>query len=141
MIRPAEIGDIEEINNLGILVNSNFRKLFNIKDILNKKFSKIFVYIDNNQIVGFIHITELYEAADIINVVVKEEYRRNNIASNLIDYMLSDLSRGVKLLTLEVNVNNIAAIKLYKKFGFDIINTRKHYYNNDDAYLMGKGIE
>ena len=45
------------------------------------------------------------------------------------------------MITLEVAVNNEPAISLYKKFGFEIISTRKNYYDNVDAYLMGVKYE
>ena len=41
----------------------------------------------------------------------------------------------------KVDVNNKNAIKLYQKFGLEIINTRKDYYENSDAYLMGVKYE
>ena len=40
------------------------------------------------------------------------------------------------MITLEVNVDNTPAIKLYEKFGFEIVNTRKKYFNDKDSYLM-----
>ena len=51
----------------------------------------------------------------------------------------SDWQRpGVKYLTLEVRVSNIPAIKLYEKYGFQSLGTRKGYYqdNNEDALIM-----
>lgn len=140
MIRRATNDDCEQINALGLIINSNFKKLFKIKDIIKEKYSKIFVYEEENRILGFLHVTELYESVDIINIVVDNYYQRKGIATNLIDYMLSDIGSKVKLITLEVDVNNIKALNLYQKMGFEIINTRKHYYGNNDAYLMGKGI-
>lgn len=42
-------------------------------------------------------------------------------------------------ITLEVNEENEPAIKLYKKYGFNILGKRKNYYNNmHDAYIMTK---
>ena len=42
---------------------------------------------------------------------------------------------------LEVNENNIKALKLYKKIGFEQISVRKNYYgNNEDAIIMMKII-
>ena len=63
------------------------------------------------------------------------------IAYNLIAYLISDLSENLKLITLEVATKNKAAINLYDKFGFLVVNTRKHYYDNDDAYLMARKSE
>ena len=44
----------------------------------------------------------------------------------------------VKYLTLEVRVSNTPAIKLYEKYGFQSLGTRKGYYqdNNEDALIM-----
>ena len=44
----------------------------------------------------------------------------------------------IKYITLEVRVSNIPAIKLYEKYGFKSLGTRKGYYqdNNEDALIM-----
>ena len=43
-------------------------------------------------------------------------------------------------ITLEVRESNSKAIKLYEKFGFEDVGTRKNYYNNpiENAKLMTK---
>ena len=44
----------------------------------------------------------------------------------------------IKYLTLEVRPTNIAAVKLYEKFGFNSLGVRKKYYqdNGEDALIM-----
>lgn len=39
-------------------------------------------------------------------------------------------------IILEVAANNAAALKLYKKFGFVLIHTRREYYGDQDALIM-----
>ena len=40
-------------------------------------------------------------------------------------------------MTLEVRVNNTAALKLYEKYGFVTLGTRPKYYENgEDALIM-----
>lgn len=141
MVRAAVFEDIDVINELGKLFDSKFDSLYDMKKILEEEFSKVFVYIEEDNVVGFIHVTELYETIDIVNIVVNPEYRNKGIGSNLIDYMLSDANNLVKTITLEVAVSNTDAISLYEKFDFEIINTRKSYYNDEDAYLMGKVVK
>ena len=43
-----------------------------------------------------------------------------------------------KYITLEVRVGNKPAIRLYEKYGFKSLGTRKGYYqdNNEDALIM-----
>lgn len=142
MVRRAVKKDIEAINKLGALLDNNFANLFNMKKVLKDKYAKVYVYEKDSQVIGFIHITALYETVDIINVVVDEKHRREGIASIMIDYMISGVSTKVEIITLEVAVDNKKAISLYEKFGFEIINTRKaYYYSNKDAYLMGKRMK
>lgn len=141
MIRKADLYDIPKIYELGNITNKKFTNYFKMNEIINEPISIVIVYEDNDKIVGFLHATVLYEIVDIINIVVDHDHRRQKIASSLIDYLLSELTSDVKLMTLEVNVNNHGAIKLYELFGFEIVNKRENYYGDQDAYLMGRKIE
>lgn len=142
MIRGLQEKDIEAVNELGNTLNSNFSKTANLHGLNNDNFTKVLVYEKDGKIIGFLMYTELEETVDVVDIVVKEEYRKKRVASCLLDAMFSNLKDSVKLLTLEVRKSNNAAISLYKKFGFEIINTRKKYYaNQEDAYLMGRRLE
>lgn len=141
MIRFFKPSDIEEINRLGNTLSSNFSKTTNLLELEKDVYTKVLVY-DDEEIKGFLLYTELEESVDIIDIVVKKEYRRHRIASCLLDYMFSELKDSVKVLTLEVRISNKGAIELYKKFGFEVVNVRKKYYDNkEDAYLMGRRLE
>ena len=139
MVSNYELNDLDSINELGQKINDNFKKLFHI-DNLNSN-EKIYVYKVNNILVGFIHISINYETADLLNIIVKEEYRKQNIASTLLDYAISELPRTVEHFLLEVNENNKAAIKLYNKFNFNIISIRKNYYKNQNALIMERVLK
>lgn len=141
MIRHFLESDFEAIYQLGNKISDNFSKTNNLKEIFKDKFTKILVYEKDNEVVGFLMYIELDDTVDILDIIVKEEYRKQNIASCLMDYMISELKDSVKLITLEVRKSNTPAIKLYEKFGFGIVNVRKSYYDTEDAYLMGRVIE
>ena len=142
MIRKANIYDIPRMNELGSLLEENFSKVYSISEMLEDNISKVFVYEKDDQVVGFILATDLQETCDILSVVVDSNYRRMKIASNLIDYLISDLDENLKLITLEVSTKNTPALKLYDQFGFEVVNIRKKYYQNgDDAYLMARESE
>ena len=140
MIRTATKDDIEEIIRLGNIVNPKFEKVYNTAELFNHDYSKIYLDIEDEKVVGMLMATVLYETCEIENIVVLPDYRRRNIASSLIDYLISDFNKSVNTITLEVAVDNENAINLYKKFGLNIINTRKNYYDNKDAYLMGVNL-
>ena len=132
--------DVEQIYALGKQLTPTFQKKNNLEEIYKDEFTKILVYEKEDKIVGFLMYIELIESIDICDIIVDSENRRHNIASCLLDYLLSDLSSTIKLITLEVRKSNKAAIELYKKFDFSIFTERKNYYENEDAYLMGRKI-
>ncbi len=141
MIRDAKVLDIPRINEIGELLHQNFSKLFSINEMLHDKISKVIVYESDDMIVGFILATVLYETCDILSLIVDPEYRKKKIATNLLGYLIGELDENVRLVTLEVATKNEIAIDLYQKFGFEVIHKRKHYYADDDAYLMARKSE
>ena len=139
MINKVVLKDLERFNELGGLINSNFSKLFNLEALLASQYDSIYGYYDNNKLIGFIHINKLYENMDIINIVVDSDYRQKGIGTKLIDYVLG-LYDDLENVLLEVNDKNNAAINLYKKSGFEVINVREKYYGEDDALIMKRVI-
>jgi [ribosomal protein S18]-alanine N-acetyltransferase len=131
--------DIDEINQLGMEINPNFMVLFHINCINNNE--KIYVYKDNNNIIGFIHISVNYEVADLLNIVINLSNRNQGIGTKLFNYMIDNLPLNVNKIMLEVKSKNIEAINFYKKLNFKIINERKKYYDNDNALVMERIIK
>ena len=74
----------------------------------------------------------------IISIATHKTFQRQGLAGKLLERLVVDaLAKKIKVLSLEVNTNNKAAIGLYRKMGFIVTNTRKKYYKNgDDAYVM-----
>ena len=134
MIR--EITDKERKKNYEII-----KKEFKNNYLKDNPFTKWYIYELNNEIVGFINIDIIYEKAEIEYIYVVEKWRKNKIATKLLEKAEKDLiNKRVSTITLEVNVNNFSAIKFYEKNEYKKINIRKHYYGNDDAYLMLKEL-
>ena len=117
-----EYNDIEYLNTL-----SSYNITLN-------PFNKILVYIEDNEILGFIDYSKMYENMEINYIYVIEQYRNKGIASKLLEYIINN--NDFLNITLEVNINNINAIKLYEKYNFKTVSIRKGYYNGVDAYLM-----
>ena len=107
-------------------------------DLFNQgPFSHVYVYEDKNEIVGFINYSLIYNRAEIEYIYVDESHRRQNIAQQLMDFCIEDaVTSGCENITLEVNVNNVAGIRLYEKFGFQKATIRPRYYHGEDAILM-----
>lgn len=119
---------IKEVNDITYL-----NCLSDYKVTLNP-FNKIIGYYINDLLVAFLDYSVMYEKIEINYIFVVNEYRRKNIAYNLIKYIIDNYK--FDNITLEVNINNINAINLYKKLGFKVISIRKNYYDGIDGYLM-----
>ena len=130
MINKCNITDINRIIELGKLINANFDKLNDLEEIIKNK--EIIGYYIDNKLVGFIIFKTMYEITDLLYIVVDKLYRRKSIASKLLEELIGNSEK----VMLEVRCDNDNAIKLYKKYDFKIINIRKKYYDNMDAYVM-----
>ena len=94
-------------------------------------------------IVGYMGMWKVIDECHITNVAVLPEYRKNKIASMLIEKMVNICKCSeIVNMTLEVRESNIAAINLYKKFGFFSVGKRPKYYQipTEDAVIMWKKI-
>ena len=79
--------------------------------------------------------------AEIYRIATHPDYRGRGIAYRLLDYAVkTERGRGLERLFLEVRSKNLAALSLYRAYGFEKIGIRKNYYKNpdDDAIVMLK---
>lgn len=77
--------------------------------------------------------------AHIVNIAVKQSYRRRGIGELLLISLIGlAIEKGAQLITLEVRASNSSAQSLYYKYGFVIKGIRRSYYsdNREDAVIM-----
>ena len=115
--------------------------IYDLKDFNMEKtdnpFTKYIGYYINDVITGYIEYNDIYEKIDIVNIYVKEEYRNKGVGYNILSELVNLSKRnGKENITLEVNIENDIAIKLYNKCGFKKVAIREGYYNGTDGYLM-----
>lgn len=115
--------------------NPDFFAQFDEYISLENPFSKNYIYKQNNMIYGFMNYSIIFEKIELNFIWVNESYRNKGVASKLLMFLINE-STDKENITLEVNINNIAAINLYKKFGFKEVAKRKNYYSGVDAILM-----
>lgn len=104
--------------------------------------SNYFVAKCQDKIVGFVGILTIIDEVNIMNIVVRKTHRKLGIGSSLLEFIINFAkTRNMSSITLEVNENNLAAICLYEKYGFQKVGLRKKYYHNiDNAILMTLSI-
>lgn len=138
MIRKMLPNDYNSIYKLGAQLNINYAKLNKLDDIVNDNNQKVYVYIINNNVVGFLHITISFDEADIVDIITSEEYRNHGIGNSLISYAIKD--NNLKKINLEVRESNKIAIEFYQKMNFKKVRIIKKYYGTEDAFFMVKEI-
>ena len=136
-ISKMSLEDFELIKSTLITEFDDFWNSETLENELKSKNSYYIVAKINNDIVGFAGIKVVLDEADIMNIVTKKDMRNLGIGSALfkaiIDYSKNN---GINKLTLEVNENNLSAIHLYKKYGFEKIAERAKYYNGTDTAVI-----
>lgn len=93
----------------------------------------------SGNLLGYAGCWRIIDEAHITTIAVKPEYQRKKIGEALLNKILDDCYKHeIKYITLEVRISNEPAIKLYEKYGFKSLGTRKGYYqnNNEDALIM-----
>lgn len=140
-IMPMTLNDFNQISNI---LTSDFDDFWDnaiLKDEITAKNSNYIVAKFNQKIVGFAGIKVMIDQADIMNIVVKKDFRNQGIGSLLLKELIN-LAKELKLdsITLEVMEENHPAIHLYKNFGFKQIGTRKNYYQDKNGLIMAKKL-
>jgi dTDP-4-amino-4,6-dideoxy-D-galactose acyltransferase len=128
----------EEILNLALLSGkfSRYRKDRNFKNneffrlykewldqsIKKQIADKVFIYLYNNQIIGFITVGKLTEVTSQIGLIsVDPKYQGLGIASKLIQRAINySISKNYKKIQVTTQMDNLAAMKLYEKNKFKI---------------------
>ena len=108
---------------------------------LDNPLSMWLVALDGATVAGYIGSQSVGEEADVMNVAVHPDYRRQGIARGLVKGLVSALSeKGVKSLALEVRQSNAPAIALYQQLGFQQVGLRPNYYRNpkENALILKK---
>ena len=108
---------------------------------LDNPLSLWLVALDGETVIGYVGSQTVLGEADIMNVAVSPDYRRQGIAEALLQYLQTILKiKEVHSLTLEVRASNAPAIALYEKLGYLQVGRRPNYYHKpkEDALILRK---
>ncbi len=108
---------------------------------LSNPLSYWLVAMDGERLAGYIGSQSVCGEADMMNVAVSPDYRRQGVAQKLIEALVAGLrEKQVNCLSLEVRAGNAPAIALYEKLGFVQVGRRPNYYRSpkEDALILRK---
>jgi ribosomal-protein-alanine N-acetyltransferase len=96
------------------------------------------------EVVGYAVFWRVADEIHLHNIAVRRDLRRGGIAATLLEEVLRRCRpEGARFVTLEVRRSNIAAQKLYERFGFAVSGVRRGYYTDtgEDALIMSADLE
>lgn len=93
----------------------------------------------DHQIIGYGGLWCIMDEGEITNIAVDHQHRKQGVGEVILEALLKQAQlRNLSVIHLEVRSSNVAARKLYEKFGFESISIRKNYYKQplEDAVIM-----
>ena len=131
---------LEDLENIKDILQTDFDDFWNFeifKEELAHNNSEYLVLLYDNQIVCFGGIKIILDEANLMDIVTKKSMRNNGFAKLILEELIN-ISKEKKCIsiTLEVNENNLYAIKLYNTFNFKNVGKRKNYYKNGDTAIL-----
>ncbi len=132
---------IKEYDSYPLLSVDNFTYKLTRNEFSTNPYLKIFTYVEKDKIIGFLLYSLIYDRIEIEQFEVTTKERRKGIGNKLLNYLIEKYQdNNIKNITLEVKEDNIAAINLYKKYGFKKVSTREKYYDGINGILMEKTL-
>jgi len=141
VVRKAMIADLPAILEIG---KNSLHSTYTDKDILYDMQENPLAYfysaLVDGEVVGYLDFYVTFNSATIVQIAVKEEYRKKGIGNLLLGAMLRECeAQGdpVEYITLEVRSSNLNAQRFYKKHKFEAVTTKRAYYDDgEDAIYM-----
>ena len=137
--------DLSHIDDVIIIENLSFKTPWKKEDFVAELTRNICarykVLIIDNRVVSYGGMWVLLDEAHITNIAVHPEFRGIGLGNVIVEQLVKEAKENnISSMTLEVRVNNISAINLYKKYGFIEEAVRKNYYQDtgEDAIIMWK---
>lgn len=104
-----------------------------------------FIAEQEGKVLGYLFTSFIAGELTLENICVAEQAQRKGVGQALMAQLFQLADKLTALdIWLEVRASNVAAIELYKKFGFTEQGVRKNYYSipnssaKEDAILMKK---
>ena len=111
-------------------------------EIRDNKLAHYFVGRLDGEVVAYGGIWVILEDSHITTIAVHPDFRGRRLGEEMLLKLLDEaIAEGASWITLEVRESNEAAQKLYRKYGFTTVSTRRGYYsdNGENALVMWAG--
>lgn len=140
-IVPMKQEDLDQVMAIEQVTFKDAWKRSFFEQTLKRKNSFSFVVKENNRVIGYMNAWQVEDEMNLDNIAVAEIYRNKGIGSQLMSKLIEiSKENRCKKIFLEVRISNIAAQKLYQKFGFERLYSRKKYYPDGEEAIVYRKI-
>ena len=137
----ADIGEVSRIEALSFSTCWPANAFTN--ELNENRLAHYFVGRIEGEIVAYGGIWVILEDSHITTIAVHPSQRGRHLGEQemLVHLLDEAMARGASWITLEVRESNEVAQRLYRKYGFTNVSTRRAYYsdNNENAVVMWAG--
>jgi len=137
---PSDLPSVLHIESLSFSTSWPVNAFSN--EIRDNKLAHYFVGRLDGEIVAYGGIWVILEDSHITTIAVHPERRGLKLGEEMLQKLLDEaIAHGASWITLEVRESNDVAQKLYRKYGFTTVSTRRGYYsdNGENALVMWAG--
>src|SRR5689334_1291812 len=140
VIEPMRLEDLEEVHRIErASFTTPWPPNAYRSELMTNRLASYLVGRVDGRIVAYGGMWLMVDEAHITTFAVHPGWRRQRVGERLLLAFL-DLARDrhAREATLEVRLSNLAARRLYEKYGFRPVGLRPRYYsdNNEDALIM-----
>jgi|tagenome__1003787_1003787.scaffolds.fasta_scaffold20469487_2 ribosomal-protein-alanine N-acetyltransferase len=140
LVRPMTIADLPAVQ---LIERASFTTPWPPQayrqELESNRLAAYLVGVIGGDVVAYGGIWLMVDEAHVTTFAVHPRYRRRRIGERLLLSLLDlSLDRHAREATLEVRLSNLAARRLYEKYGFRPVGIRPRYYsdNQEDALIM-----
>lgn len=139
-IRPMTIADLPAIHQIErVSFTTPWPPQAYRQELETNRLAQYLVASLGDEIVAYGGVWLMVDEAHVTTFAVHPRFRRRRIGERLLLALLDlSLDRHAHEATLEVRLSNLAARRLYEKYGFRPVGIRPRYYtdNQEDALIM-----
>jgi ribosomal-protein-alanine N-acetyltransferase len=135
VMRPIEMKDLDRIHQLEVEIFANpwSRRSFASEIRKDRSQTRSRVLEIDGEVIGFIISWFIVDEVHLANVAVAIEHRHRGYGRALVEWLIEEArAASMSLVTLEVRVTNVEAIRLYERLGFVSVGLRPGYYHDGD---------
>ncbi|MBC5809924.1 MAG: ribosomal protein S18-alanine N-acetyltransferase [Candidatus Eremiobacteraeota bacterium] len=144
-VQPMSHADVRAVTHIEALsFSASWPTSAFSSELSDNKLAHYFVGRDGSggDLIAYGGIWVILEDAHITTIAVHPDWRGRHYGEQMLVHLIREATAGgASWLTLEARESNHVAQRLYRKYGFSVVSTRRGYYsdNGENAVVMWAG--